>query len=51
MLKKNDPISFKMNYNVGTVRYTESFPMWCWRRLEWISWNKRVTNEGILEEM
>jgi len=45
-----------MNYSVGTVRYvtvryTESCPMWYWRRLEGISWNERVKNEDILEEM
>jgi hypothetical protein len=30
-------------YNV----YLESFEMWCWRRLETISWTDRVKHEGV----
>ena len=26
----------------------ESFEMWCWRRMEKISWTDRVRNEGVL---
>jgi hypothetical protein len=26
-------------------KYLESFEMWCWRRMEKISWTDRVTNE------
>jgi hypothetical protein len=26
----------------------ESFEMWCWRRMEKISWNDRVRNEEVL---
>ena len=25
-------------------KYLESFEMWCWRRMEKISWTDRVTN-------
>jgi len=35
---------------IGTVRiadqkYLESFGMWCWRRMEKISWTDRMRNE------
>jgi len=26
-------------------KYLENFEMWCWRRMEKISWNDRVRNE------
>jgi len=29
-------------------KYIESFEMWCWRRMEKISWTYRVKNEDIL---
>jgi hypothetical protein len=28
--------------------YLESFEMWCWRRMENISWTDRVRNEEVL---
>ena len=28
--------------------YLESFEMWCWRRMEKISWTDRVRNEEVL---
>ena len=28
-------------------RHLESFEMWCWRRMEKISWTERVRNEGM----
>jgi hypothetical protein len=28
--------------------YMESFEMWCWRRMEKISWTDRVNNEAVL---
>jgi hypothetical protein len=28
-------------------KYLESFEMWCWRRMEKISWNDRVRNEVL----
>jgi hypothetical protein len=29
-------------------KYLESFEMWCWRRMEKISWTDRVNNEAVL---
>jgi hypothetical protein len=29
-------------------KYLESFEMWCWRRIEKISWTDRVRNEEVL---
>ena len=29
-------------------KYLESFEMWCWRRMEKISWNEHVRNEEVL---
>jgi hypothetical protein len=29
-------------------KYLESFEMWCWRRLEKISWTDQVRNEEVL---
>ena len=28
-------------------KYLESFEMWCWRRMEKISWTNRVRNEVL----
>jgi hypothetical protein len=28
-------------------KYLESFEMWCWRRMEKISWTDRVRNEVL----
>ena len=28
--------------------HLESFEMWCWRRMEKISWTDHVRNEGVL---
>jgi hypothetical protein len=33
----------KLNQN-----YLESFEMWCWKRMEKISWTARVSNEAVL---
>ena len=30
-------------------KYLESFEMWCWRRVEKISWTDSVRNEEILQ--
>jgi hypothetical protein len=30
------------------IRNTESFEMWCWRRMEKISWTDHVRNEEVL---
>ena len=29
-------------------KYLESFEMWCWRRMEKISWTDHVRNEDVL---
>jgi hypothetical protein len=29
-------------------KYLENFEMWCWRRMEKISWTHRVGNEEVL---
>jgi hypothetical protein len=29
-------------------KYLQSFEMWCWRRMEKISWTDRVNNEAVL---
>ena len=31
--------------------YLESFEMWCWRRMEEISWIDLVRNEGVLQRV
>jgi hypothetical protein len=32
-------------------KYLESFEMWCWRRMEKISWIDRVRNEEVLHRV
>jgi hypothetical protein len=32
-------------------KYLESFEMWCWRRMEKISWTDRVGNEEVLHRV
>jgi hypothetical protein len=32
-------------------KYLESFEMWCWRRMEKISWTDRVRNEEVLHRL
>jgi hypothetical protein len=32
-------------------KYLESFEMWCWRRVEKISWTDRVRNEEVLHRL
>jgi hypothetical protein len=32
-------------------KYLESFEMWCWRRMEKISWTARVRNEEVLHRV
>jgi len=31
-------------------KYLESFEMWCWRRMEKISWTDRARNEEVLHK-
>ena len=33
------------------MRRMEALEMWCWRRMEKVSWTQRVTNEQILERV
>jgi hypothetical protein len=42
--------------NTGTLQkvhhnYLESFELWCWRRMEKISWTDRVINEEVLDRV
>jgi hypothetical protein len=32
-------------------KYLKSFEMWCWRRMEKISWTDRVRNEEVLRRV
>jgi len=32
-------------------KYLESYEMWCWRRMEKISWINHVQNEGVLQRV
>jgi hypothetical protein len=32
-------------------KYLESFGMWCWKRMEKISWTDRVRNEEVLHRV
>jgi hypothetical protein len=32
-------------------KYLESFEMWCWRRMEKVSWTDRVNNEAVLHRV
>jgi hypothetical protein len=32
-------------------KYLESFEMWCWRRMEKISWTDRLRNEEVLHRV
>jgi hypothetical protein len=32
-------------------KYLESFEMWCWRRMEKISWTDGVRNEEVLHRV
>jgi hypothetical protein len=32
-------------------KYLESFEMWCWRRIDKISWTDRVNNEAVLHRV
>ena len=33
---------------VADLKYLENFEMWCWRRMEKISWTDHVRNEDVL---
>jgi hypothetical protein len=40
-------------WTLGKVdrKYLESFDMWCWRRMEKISWTDCVRNEDVLHRL
>jgi hypothetical protein len=40
-------------WTLGKVdqKYLGSFEMWCWRRMESISWTDRVKNEDVLHRV
>ena len=38
-------------FRAADQKYLESFEMWCWRRMEKISWTDHVRNEEVLESM
>ena len=35
-------------FGAADQKYLESFEMWCWRRMEKISWTDHVRNEDVL---
>ena len=35
-------------FRASDKKYLESFEMWCWRRMEKISWTDHVRNEEVL---
>ena len=35
-------------FGAADQKYLESFEMWCWRRMEKISWTDHVRNEEVL---
>jgi hypothetical protein len=36
---------------IRNSEFLESFEMWCWRRIEKISWTDRVRNEEVLRRV
>jgi hypothetical protein len=49
----NIALSGAETWTLGKVdqKYLESFEMWCWRRVEKISWTDRVRNEEVLHRV
>ena len=39
-----------INENIYSI-LTDAFEMWCWRRMLWIPWTAKRTNESILSEL
>ena len=37
-----------LTLRIADQKYLESFEMWCWRRMEKISWKDHVRNEDVL---
>ena len=44
---QNDAVKLVMS-SKESQKYLESFEMWCWRRMEKISWTDHVRNEEML---
>jgi hypothetical protein len=45
----NEIVTFVLSIKVRVdQKHLESFEMWCWRRMENISWTDHVRNEDIL---
>jgi hypothetical protein len=42
------PIYIYWTLRAADQKYLESFEMWCWRRMEKISWTDHVRNEEVL---
>jgi hypothetical protein len=40
--------SLKLIFVLSYQKHVESFEMWCWRRMEKISWTDHVRNEEVL---
>ena len=38
----------KLGRSEQQIKHLESFEMWCWRRMEKISWTDHVRNEEVL---
>ena len=38
-------------FRAADQKHLESFEMWCWRRMEKISWNDHVRNEEVLHRV
>jgi hypothetical protein len=32
-------------------KYLQSFELWCWRKMEKVSWTDRVRNEEVLDRV
>jgi hypothetical protein len=46
-----EKLSCRIPYIILHSVYLESFEMWCWRRMEKISWTNRVKNEEVLHRV
>jgi uroporphyrinogen-III decarboxylase len=47
-------VSFQKQKHFDTLsgdKYLENFEMWCWRRMEKISWTDRVKNKDVLHRV
>jgi hypothetical protein len=42
---------FSKNTQISNLKHLEIFEMWCWRRMEKISWTDHVINEEVLHRV